>query len=173
MGIFNALFGSSKNSSNSNKEELDEITYEGSTYDKVALKANAQESKLFWIMGIVLITTNKNDTPSPSNIEGMKKTYKRILKEYESFKDYLNGEENATKADFEKFVVTWNAIDGGIKTRSADKWSPRIVEQLSITMFATYDGDEDLFFSKTLPFLDEWAINFREDEVWTWLSVKD
>ena len=173
MGIFNTLFGSPKNSSNTNKKELDELTYEGSTYDKEALKANAQESKLFWIMGIVLMTTKKNDTPSASNIEGMKKTYKIILEEYESFKNYLIGDMTATKADFEKFVVTWNAIDGGINSRSVDKWSPRIVEQLSITMFATYDGDEDLFFSQTMPFLDEWANNFRDDEVWTWLSVKD
>ena len=173
MGIFNTLFGSTKNSPNTNKQELDELTYEGSTYDKETLKANAQESKLFWIMGIVLMTTNKKNAPSLSNIEGMKQTYKRIINEYESFKDYLNGDKTATKADFEKFVVTWNAIDGGIKTRSADKWSPRIVEQLSITMFATFDGDEDLFFSQTLPFLDQWVINFKENDVWTWLSVKD
>ena len=173
MGIFNSLFGSNKSSSKSNKAELDEWTYEGGTYDKEALKVNAQDSKIFWIMGILLITTNKKDSSSAANNEGMKKTYKLILSQYEYFKSYLNGDKTATKADFEKFVVIWNAIDGGINFRSADKWSPHTVEQLSLTMFATYDGDKDLFFAETLPFLDKWAINFRDDEVWTWLSIKD
>ncbi len=177
MGLLSFIFGSNSKSSLTNQENIGEWKYEGSTYDEEFLKFNANDSKKFWIMGVILVSTNIKSKKSSDNNEGMKtafnEIFNEILSEYDAFKRFLNGDKTASKNDFEKFISTWNAIDGGVKTNSAERWSPNMVEQLEITMFATYDTDKDVFFNETLPFLDDWAKNFKDDEVWNWLGIKD
>lgn len=172
MGFFSSLFGSKSTASSSKHEDIGELRYEGSTYDENSLKFYSTNSKNFWILGVIFISSTSKDS-KPSNSEAFKSAYRIILDEYQAFRWYLSGDEKGSRDDFEKFIVTWNAIDGGIRTRSATKWSPNTVEQLAITWFATFDTDKDTFNNKTLPFLEEWITNFRDDKAWTWLGVRE
>jgi hypothetical protein len=126
-----------------------------------------RNSKNMWTLGAILNFSLEEKKPiSEKNKSNAKPLLVQIDKEYKLFKKFMEDESAGSKKDFAKFVVTFNALDGGVKTGSVDKWSPETVGQLALTFFLTHSNDHKSFIEETLPFVSSWTENFITDPVW-------
>jgi hypothetical protein len=131
------------------------------------IKDYCANSKNMWTLGAILNFSLDLKKPiSDKNKENAKPLLVQIDKEYKLFKKFIENESTGLNKDFYKFVVTFNALDGGVKTGSVDKWTPEIVEQLAQTFFESYKNDQSSFAEETHPFVSIWTENFIADPVW-------
>lgn len=182
MGILRELFGtqgSTPKIRSMTQSELWDISYEGASFDDALVKQWSKESKPWWVLGVMLVTSDPVRIVSlattaltlvDDHTNARQARWAELKKELESsfinLEKLVAGDNGASMSSAHKFVVIYNAIYGGCKSSNADSWSAPSVRALSVTMFGTLDSQDDVMRTRTMPFLKEWMNNVRNDPAW-------